>query len=239
MITVWTGNQPRHLAMISAVCMRYGYDNVLAVMECTTTRPGMMQDFYDKTETMQKYWQRVMFAESTVFNPCELCCCPCLPLRLGDLSLLTVDDLRMLLFSDRHVVFGASYIKGDLCDKLIEKSAINIHMGVAPQYRGSGCNFWAEYDNNPEFVGATLHLLTKGLDSGPIIKSIVAPYEPDPFVRGMLAVREAISAVVDVLHVGLPKKLEAQDKAKEIRYSRYSDFTDDVVEDYLSRFEEA
>ena len=42
-------------------------------------------------------------------------------------------------------------------------------MGISPYYRGTDCNFWAMYDNNPHLVGSTIHLLTKGLDSGPIL----------------------------------------------------------------------
>ena len=49
------------------------------------------------------------------------------------------------------------------------KDAINIHMGISPYYRGSSCNFWAIYDGNPSYVGATIHLLSKGLDSGDIL----------------------------------------------------------------------
>ena len=30
-------------------------------------------------------------------------------------------------------------------------------LGISPQYRGSSCNFWALYDNNPHLVGATMN----------------------------------------------------------------------------------
>ena len=43
-------------------------------------------------------------------------------------------------------------------------------MGVSPQYRGSSCDIWAMYDRHPHWVGATLHLLSAGLDSGPMIR---------------------------------------------------------------------
>ena len=42
-------------------------------------------------------------------------------------------------------------------------------MGVSPYYRGTSCNFWAIYDDNPSYVGSTIHLLSKGLDSGDIL----------------------------------------------------------------------
>ena len=78
-------------------------------------------------------------------------------------------SLRIYLDSDLYIIFGSSFIKGDLIDFLIEKKAINIHMGVSPYYRGADCNFWALNDNNPHLVGATIHLISKNLDSGPIL----------------------------------------------------------------------
>ena len=77
-------------------------------------------------------------------------------------------QLQAALSSDIYIVFGASFIKGWLVDFLIKNKAINIHMGLSPYYRGSSCNFWAMYDNNPNYVGATIHYLSKGLDSGEI-----------------------------------------------------------------------
>ena len=44
-----------------------------------------------------------------------------------------------------------------------------MHMGLSPFYRGCDCNFWALKDNNPDFVGATIHYLSEGIDSGKIL----------------------------------------------------------------------
>ena len=68
-----------------------------------------------------------------------------------------------------YIIFGASYIKGWLIDFLVENNAINIHMGLAPYYRGNSCNFWALFDDKPSYVGATIHKISKGLDNGPIL----------------------------------------------------------------------
>ena len=43
--------------------------------------------------------------------------------------------------SDVYVVFGTSYIKGEIVDFLVKQKAINIHAGVSPYYRGTDCNF--------------------------------------------------------------------------------------------------
>jgi methionyl-tRNA formyltransferase len=111
-------------------------------------------------------------------------------------------------------------------------------MGVSPYYRGSSTNFWALYDRRPEFVGATIHLLTAGLDSGPMLLHALPPAEAvDPFVLGMRAVRAAQQALVHHLSRGGLGTLEPipQDRSLELRYTRNADFNDAVAAEYLAR----
>ena len=89
--------------------------------------------------------------------------------------------LNSFLKSDMYIVFGSSFIKGELANFLIKKKAINIHMGVSPYYRGTDCNFWALYDNNPHLVGATIHFLSKGLDNGPILYHAMSKIRKNPY----------------------------------------------------------
>ena len=51
--------------------------------------------------------------------------------KSGDLNLLSRNQFDAALNSDVYVVFGASYIKGWLSDFLVEKDAINIHIGIS------------------------------------------------------------------------------------------------------------
>ena len=102
-------------------------------------------------------------------------------MRQHDLSKCTVHFLSDFLDSDIYIVSGASYIKGDLLNFLVAHNAINIHVGVSPYYRGTDCNFWALYDGNSHLVGATIHKLSKGLDSGPILYHALSEIKTDPF----------------------------------------------------------
>lgn len=237
-IAVFTSNQPRHLSLIERLATIA--DEVVAVVECNTVFPGEVQDFYGKTEVMRGYFNRVISAETKVFGrprflPAGV---RVMPLKMGDLNRLEPAALAPALGADAFVVFGASYIKGALCDALVERGAYNIHMGLSPYYRGSGCNFWALYDGRPDRVGATVHLLTKGLDSGPMVfHAIPAPEAVDGFELGMRAVEAAHQGLASRLADGSLKarKPVLQDKALEMRSSRYADFTDEVVAEYLRR----
>ena len=139
--------------------------------------------------------------------------------------------------SDVYVVFGASYIKGWLIDLLVERKALNIHMGISPYYRGTSCNFWALYDGNPNYVGATVHMLTKGLDSGPMLYHCVPKLEDEnPFEFTMKSVFVAHSSLASRIKSGEIFSIPSipQSKEEEIRYTRNSDFTDTVASDFLS-----
>jgi len=46
---------------------------------------------------------------------------------------------------------------------------INMHLGLSPYYRGSGTNFWPLYNNEPEYIGVTIHKIDPGIDTGSIV----------------------------------------------------------------------
>lgn len=213
---------------------------VFAVLECNTAFLGRVQDNIHSSLTMQEYFAHVIRAEQQVFG--NLSFLPgnvrSLSLRMGDLSLIDVRVLGEAFASDIFVVFGSSYIRGDLCDRLVERRALNIHMGVSPYYRGSSCNFWAMYDKRPELVGATIHLLGRGLDSGPMLfHALPAAERVHPFVFGMKAVDAAQKALCAKIASGeiFDAPAVPQESSKEIRYTRNADFTDMVAREYLDR----
>ena len=108
-------------------------------------------------------------------------------------------------------------------------------MGVSPYYRGSSCNFWAAYDKNYHMVGATIHMLSKGLDSGDMLFHALPSFEGDMFDLGMRAVKSAHLGLVQNLKEGTILEFDKvkQDKSTEIRYTKNAAFNDAVAADYL------
>ena len=145
--------------------------------------------------------------------------------------------LSDFLKSDIYIIFGGAYIKGELVDFLIKQKAINIHAGVSPYYRGTDCNFWALYDGNPHLVGATIHLLSKGLDSGPVIYHAMSNLKTNPFEYTMSTVKSAFHSVAERIKDGSIFKIKPtdQDKSKEIRYSRKNEFNEKIVKKYFDK----
>lgn len=237
-ITVFTSNQPRHLALLSSLASFA--EEVYAIQECNTVRPGEVADFFAKSDVMRSYFQRMMAAERAVFGAGGFCPPPVRQraIRMGDLNLLDLADLGPALDADVFVIFGSSYIKGRLAQFLVDHGAYNIHMGTSPYYRGSSTNFWALYDGRPQYVGATIHLLSAGLDSGPILFHALPPAEAmEPFLLGMVAVRAAHQGLVQSLANGTLRAMVPvqQDRGRELRYTRNAEFTDEVAAEYLRR----
>ncbi len=154
--------------------------------------------------------------------------------------LKTLDKTRIdlvvdFLNSDIFIVFGSSFIKKDLVNFLIDHKALNIHLGISPYYRGTDCNFWALFDNNPHLVGATIHLLSKGLDSGPILYHALSEIKEDPFIYTMSAVKSAFESIAQKIEnkTIFEHTPEIQDKSKEIKYSKKNEFNDEVIKKFF------
>lgn len=239
-IALFTSNQPRHLALASTLSTLA--EEIFVVQECTTAFPGQVEDFYRKSDVMQRYFERVIASEQKVFGGLSFLPANArsLSLRMGDLSSVGIDVLAPALNADLIVVFGSSWIRGPLADALIERKAINLHMGLSPWYRGTACNFWAVYDRRPEFVGGTIHLLSKGLDSGDVlVKATPHLVEATAFDLGMMAVAATHNALARFIAEGCALKPKTQDSSLEIRYSRNRDFTDSIAAEYLTNLPSA
>lgn len=237
-VTVFTSNQPRHINLVNLISDFA--EETYAVLECNTLFPGLIQDYYNSSPTMQEYMIGVRNAEAQLFGKSRFVSSgvKTLVMKSADLNYLTQAQLEEALQSDIYVVFGSSFIKGWLIDFLIEKGALNIHMGLSPYYRGASCNFWAMYDMLPNFVGATIHYLSKGLDSGPMIFHSVPTFEDeDQFAFTMKAVKKAQEDLV--YFIKNLKQFDTnpvnQNRELQLRYTKNSDFTDKVAREFLDR----
>lgn len=236
-ITVFTSNQPRHLNLVKKLAAVA--DVVYCVQEALTVRPGLVDDFFQKSEVMQTYFSNVMSAEKQLFG--DLSIMPSnvrtLCLRRGDLNHVTPNELGPALNADLFIIFGSSYIKGWLVNFLVERRAINIHMGLSPYYRGSSCNFWALYDRRPTYVGATIHLLSTGLDNGNMLfHCLPRDILDNPFLFTMKSVEVAHAALENAIRSGDLNQMDpvVQDRTKEIRYSRGVEFNDTKAGEFLN-----
>ena len=236
-ITLFTANQARHNYLINLLSSVATEINV--VQESRTIFPGIVPGHYPATDTIKEYFSKVINAQKELFGNSYISGTNknlnLLPLESGDLTRCSIEYLSDFLKSDIYVVFGSSYIKGELVDFLVNHKALNIHMGVSPYYRGTDCNFWALVDDNPHLVGATIHMLSKGLDSGPILYHALSEIKDDPFVYTMSTVKSAFHSLAERIKNESIFKYspEIQNKSKEVRYSKKDQFNEEIVKLFL------
>lgn len=238
-ITLFTSNQNRHNYLIKLLSKIS--DELFVVQECVTTFPGVEPGHYPVSKTMKKYFEKVndaqfkLFGNSSVNNFKKNI--KILSIPSGDLKKCSLKFLSDFLKSDIYIVFGSSYIKGELVDFLIKKKAINIHMGVSPYYRGTDCNFWAVYDDNPHLVGATIHLLSQGLDSGPIIYHAMSNIKTNPFEYTMSTAKAAFHSIVERIDDKSIFEMKSiiQNKDNEIRYAKKIEFNEEIVKNFFTK----
>ena len=143
--------------------------------------------------------EELFFGHDSTFiadGPC------CAVRRLSPGSLNTVDTLAWLEAAapDAAVVYGTNLIKGPLLGRWPGRM-INLHLGLSPYYRGTATNFYPLVNGEPQFVGATIHLIDAGIDSGPICAQV----RPEivlgdrPHTIGCKTIRAGITTMIEVL----------------------------------------
>ena len=55
----------------------------------------------------------------------------------------------------------------------------NLHIGIPEYYRGSSCNFWPIYNSDLKNLGATVHIIEKGIDTGKIAGAKLITLDPE------------------------------------------------------------
>jgi len=111
----------------------------------------------------------------------------------------TVDFLRRR-GAEAVVVYGTSLVKEPLLSAFAGRMT-NMHLGLSPYYRGTATNFYPLVNDEPEYVGATIHLIDPGIDSGDIIHHARPEIVADdmPHTVGCKAILAGIEKVIQTL----------------------------------------
>tara|TARA_Y100000816_G_scaffold208565_1_gene154358 strand:+ start:64 stop:846 length:783 start_codon:yes stop_codon:yes gene_type:complete len=236
-ITLFTANQFRHNYLINLLS---GVSKELyVVQENDTLYPGEVPGHYPSSDIYKNYFSNVLKAQEKLFGKNYISAknLKLLSIKEGDINKCSISYLKDFLKSDIYIVTGSSFIKGELADFLVEKKALSIHMGLAPYYRGTDCNFWALFDNNPHLVGATIYNLSTGLDTGKILYHALSNIKDDPFIYTMSCVKSAFDSIAQRIKdkTILNIKPKEQNKKKEVRYSKKKEFTEKIIQEFSKK----
>jgi len=238
-ITLFTSDQLRHnylINLLSNIAIK-----LYVIQESVYNNSNDLSNNSHSSDLAKNYFLKVSNAQKKIFGDSFILNnkknINLLSLNNNTLNDHSIDFFSDFLKSDIYIIFGSSYIKSDLANFLIKHQALNIHMGVSPYYRGADCNFWALYDNNPHLVGATIHMLSKGLDSGPILYHALSSIKKNSFEYTMSTVKSAFQSLAERIKNEsiFNFKPAAQNKKEEVRYSKKNEFNDFAIKSFFER----
>lgn len=138
---------------------------------------------------------------------------------------------------DVVLVFGTGILKSDLIDAFAGR-IINLHLGLSPYYRGAGTNFWPLVNGEPEYVGATIHYLDAGIDTGPMIAHVRPEIRAGdgPHDVGNRAIEAAAGRLVDAALAHVAGRLRPLSQTGPGRLYRRNDFSAAAVRRLYENF---
>jgi methionyl-tRNA formyltransferase len=133
---------------------------------------------------VQSYWYSSYYAKMDValnqvfFGSAEAeFALPPVDVPRAELQLETGLELMRSWAPDVIVVSGAPILKPVLYE--IAPIAVNVHLGLAPDYRGEHTLFMPLLRGDYDRIGATLHRLDAGIDTGAVLARIYPELSPD------------------------------------------------------------
>jgi folate-dependent phosphoribosylglycinamide formyltransferase PurN len=94
------------------------------------------------------------------------------------LDILRSWDADVAVSTNFNQIIGEEALRTPAC------GTWNLHKSLLPQYRGMAPSFFALL-NGEQTVGATLHVIDRGIDTGPILAQTTVDVRPDDTVDGL------------------------------------------------------
>ena len=148
-------------------------------------------------------------------------------------------EAMVALDPEAVVVFGTGILRAGIINAFGDR-LVNLHLGISPYYRGAGTNFWPLVNREPEYVGATIHQLDAGIDTGPVFAHARPELHPGdgPHDIGNRAIRAAAEVMVEVLHTRSAGPLKARPQSfTRGRFYQRKDFNADAVRELYRQFD--
>ncbi len=83
-------------------------------------------------------------------------------------------------------VYGCGIVPNSVLS-IARLTALNMHTGLSPWYRGTHCTFWPIVNVEPEMIGSTVHACTREVDQGSIFDRVRPHLEPDDGLHEIFA----------------------------------------------------
>ena len=182
---------------------------------------------------------------------------PILKINRQELNSHKVEEFIKKVGADCLFSYGPDLFKDNIIDS-VNGFALNLHGGLSPWYKGAATMFWPFYFLEPNYVGTTLHYITKKIDAGNIVHQSVPTLEYGDCMHGV-ACKAIITAAAEICDVmtyisknGRPEGVKQQKTGKlflekdwrpehlrliyEVYDDKITDYSDDdTIRNYLKR----
>lgn len=229
-VLLLTSNAPRH-RFFAARCAEV-FDVVGILSE---RKKNYYSRAREESELVVEHFKRIRDYEEKYFGEPQVS------------NITEVDDInnpelieRFMGRVDLVLLYGTSILREQWLSSF--ETIINLHLGLSPYYKGSATLFWPFYDNNLEFLGATVHLATSEIDGGPILGVV----HPDVLPKSPLNYYDITTGLIlkslriypHMVLKYLEKKITPlpQTGKDNVRYCRKSDFNEEVLRSVLEKY---
>lgn len=205
-IGILTSVETRHLYFARTMCDRF--DVTAVVYEKTGYSPARLdllgvtpkearvltEHFAERTR------QEEIFFGNNSFQIEESDSCRVRHIQPGQLNTPATVDFLWSAEVDTLLIYGTNLITEPLLSRFAGRM-VNMHLGLSPYYRGTATNFYPLLNEEPQYVGATIHFIDAGIDSGPILAHARPEITEDdrPHTIGCKAIQAGIDKLIEVL----------------------------------------
>ena len=127
-------------------------------------------------------------------------------------------------------VFGVGIIDENILS-LYPNSIFNLHVGLPKFYRGSSCNFWPIHNCDLKNLGATIHQVEKGIDTGKISAENHIHLEPGDNEQSLLwkTLETGTNLMEETIKKWQTGKLSLKKQKQKGQLYRMSDFKPSAI----------
>jgi len=168
-IVVMTGDDLRHQYFIKQLSAKF---HIAAIFIESYDYPSPLAETEEENEAWNWFFgRRNLFEEkfipqkqnTTSKNKPDICY-----LKKNELNSPNTLSLLKNKYSPGFIAaFGTGIMKENFLS-LYPNSIYNMHLGIPEFYRGSSCNFWPIHNSDLKNLGATIHRVENGIDTGEI-----------------------------------------------------------------------
>jgi folate-dependent phosphoribosylglycinamide formyltransferase PurN len=175
-IILLTGNEQRHLYSASYLSSQKNIDLKLVVHESNIKLKE--NSFYEKDSDIKKHINLRSKTENLFFKKFTKKNRRYNSISIKNKKINDEEIINLVKKQDCHyiIAFGCSIISQKFINNF-KGNFLNIHLGLAPYYKGSGTNFFPFVNKELQFCGSTIMQISKKVDGGKIIHQTRPDFE--------------------------------------------------------------